>query len=273
MASSVILENQVEIPYCRSLAEFRAWALSDDFPEQGRIDYLGGRIEVDMSPENVFFHGSVKTELVVEVGNIVKSAGAGYLFSDRTRVSCPKADLSAEPDVVYLSDDALDHGRVRLMQSRTGEPDSYVELEGAPDLVVEIVGDRSVVKDTQRLPLSYWRAGITEYWLVDARGESIFFQVHARGRWMFDLQSRPWTAEACRLSTDTGSAGTPQDVAQNSFPISNFDATGRVPSGCGGVSRRSCYIRCASSRFCPPLLSDGVAVAEERRATWRRKSL
>ena len=67
MASSVIFEERVEIRYFRSLAEFRAWALSDGFPERGRIDYIGGRIEVDMSPENLFFHGSIKTEVVGEL--------------------------------------------------------------------------------------------------------------------------------------------------------------------------------------------------------------
>ena len=225
MASSVIFEERVEIPYFRSLAEFRAWALSDDFPERGRIDYIGGRIEVDMSPENLFFHGSIKTEVVGELRDVVRSAGGGYLFSDRTRVSSPDADLSAEPDVVYLSAETIDSGRVRLVPSAGGEADSYVELEGAPDLVVEIVSDSSVAKDTKRLPISYWRAGIAEYWLVDARRERLLFRIHARGadgyepapvdgegfqlstvfgrrfrlerrrdargRWVFDLQSRP----------------------------------------------------------------------------------
>ena len=130
MASSVIFEERIEIPYFPSLAEFRAWALSDDFPERGRIDYIGGRIEVDMSPENLFFHGSIKTEVVRVLANIVQSAGGGYLFSDRTRVSSPDADLSAEPDVVYLSADSIDSGRVRLVPSASGEADSYVELEG-----------------------------------------------------------------------------------------------------------------------------------------------
>jgi Uma2 family endonuclease len=225
MASSVIFEEQIEIPYFRSLAEFRAWALSGDFPERGRIDYIGGRIEVDMSPENVFFHGSVKTELVGALRDVVRSAGDGYLFCDRTRVSSPDADLSAEPDVVYLSAETIDSGRVRLVPSASGEPDSFVELEGAPDLLVEIVSDSSVAKDTKGLPVSYWRAGIAEYWLVDARRERLLFRIHARGaegyepapvdgegfqlsavfgrrfrlerrrdargRWVFDLQSRP----------------------------------------------------------------------------------
>lgn len=225
MASSVIFEERVEIPFFPSLAEFRAWALSDGFPERGRIDYIGGRIEVDMSPENLFFHGSIKTEVVGELRDVVRSAGGGYLFSDCTRVSSPDADLSAEPDVVYVSADTIDSGRVRLVPSAGGEPDSYVELEGAPDLVVEIVSDSSVAKDTERLPISYWRAGIAEYWLVDARRERLLFRIHARGadgyesapldgegfqlsavfdrrfrlkrrrdargRWVFDLQSQP----------------------------------------------------------------------------------
>ena len=54
-----------------------------------------------------------------------------------------------------------------------------MELEG-PDLVVEIVSDSSVTKDTQRLPLSYWQAGVTEYWLVDVGGERLSFQIYSR---------------------------------------------------------------------------------------------
>ena len=93
------------------------------------------------------------------------------------RVSCPDADLSAEPDVVYVSDDALDSGRVRLVQSATGEPDSYVELEGAPDLVVEIVSDNSVAKDTQRCRSRTGRreSPSTGWWTCAAKGSPFRF--------------------------------------------------------------------------------------------------
>jgi Uma2 family endonuclease len=63
----------------------------------------------------------------------------------------------------------------------TEEADRYVEVEGAADLVVEIVGDRSVTKDTARLPVAYFRAGVLEYWLMDARKESLVFRIHQRG--------------------------------------------------------------------------------------------
>ena len=182
MASTVVFEEQVEIPLdLRSLAEFRRWALSEDFPERGRIDFLAGRIEVDMSPEDFFCHGTLKVELIRVLSQRVKDAGSGHLVTDRTRVSCPDADLSAEPDIVFVSNETLATGRARLVPAATGESGRYVELEGAPDLVVEIVSDRSVVKDTRRLPEAYFKAGVQEFWLADARSEQVVFLIHRRG--------------------------------------------------------------------------------------------
>jgi Uma2 family endonuclease len=178
MATSVLFEEQVEIPFVRSLADFRRWALSDEFPERGRIDYLAGRIEVDMSPGGLFSHGTLKAAIVGALWQIVKRGGLGHLLTDRTRISCPAADLSVEPDVVFISDEALDSGRVRLVPKATGQADRYVEAEGPPDLVVEIVSDTSVAKDTQRLPKKYHQAGVPEFWLIDARGETLVFTIY-----------------------------------------------------------------------------------------------
>lgn len=182
MATSIRIEEQVEIPLSlRTLADFRRWATSDAFPENGRIDYIAGCIEVDMSPEDLHTHGKLKTELVVVLGQRVKEKQLGELYTDSTRISCPEADLSVEPDVVFVSDASLDSGRVLLVPKSGGAPDRYVELEGPPDLVVEIVSDASVGKDTERLPAAYFRAGVPEFWLIDARGESLLFQIHVPG--------------------------------------------------------------------------------------------
>jgi Uma2 family endonuclease len=181
MANVILIEQQIEIPSdLRSLADFRRWAVSDAFPEEGRIDYLSGRIEVDMSPEDLHTHGKLKTEIVGVLWQRVAHLGHGELYTDRARVSCPQADLSVEPDVVFVSDDALDSGRVRLVPKSGGGADRYVELEGPPDLVVEIIGDASHQKDTQRLPEAYALAGVPEFWLADARGRQLLFQIHHR---------------------------------------------------------------------------------------------
>ncbi len=182
MATAVVLEDQVEIPMdLRSLADFRRWAMSDEFPERGRIDYLAGRIEVDMSPEAFFSHGGLKIEIDGTLLQLVKRLDLGYLRTDRTRVSSVEADLSAEPDVVFISHQSLAAGRVRLISKAGAEGEEYVEVEGGPDLVVEVVSASSVKKDTERLPEAYFRAEVREFWLADARREPFLFRIHQRG--------------------------------------------------------------------------------------------
>jgi Uma2 family endonuclease len=186
MATSVLFEDRLEIPLgLRSLADFRAWALSDDFPEEGRIDYLQGRIEVDMSPADVFCHGTPKTEIVGVLSARIKRQKLGILLSDCTRISCPRADLSAEPDIVFVSYDAIDHGRVRLVPKATEEEGRFVEIEGAVDLIAEIISDHSEAKDKKRLPPAYFAAGVQELWLIDARKRELLFQLHRRGKTAF----------------------------------------------------------------------------------------
>jgi len=176
----------MEIPTIRDLADFRHWALSEDFPQRGRIDYIAGKIEVDMSPEDLFTHGTLKTAISSELSTRVQELDLGHIFIAETRISEVPADLSAEPDVVVITYQAFDDGRTRLVPKATGEKDRYVEIEGGPDLIVEIVSDSSVKKDTERLPIAYYQAGVREYWLIDARGEELSFQLLRRGSKAFE---------------------------------------------------------------------------------------
>lgn len=185
--ASVLFEEQVEIPLgIKNLADFRRWALSPQFPPRGRIDYLAGRIEVDMSPEDFFTHGTLKTEVSGEIRLRVNHLDLGHVLIAETRISSVPADMSAEPDIVVITYKALEDGRVRLVPKASGEPDRYVEVEGAPDLIVEIVSDSSVKKDTERLPAAYYRAGVREFWLIDARGQELLFQIHHRASHSFE---------------------------------------------------------------------------------------
>lgn len=179
--STVLLDQEIEIPTIHSLAEFRRWALSDEFPDHGRIDYIGGRIEVDMSPEDFFTHGTLKTRLASEIADRVDELDLGHTLIAETRISSIEGDVSAEPDVVVITHEAFDSGRARLIPKASGEPDRFVEVEGAADLVVEIISDSSVKKDTRRLPRAYFEAGVRELWLIDARGAELVFRIHSRG--------------------------------------------------------------------------------------------
>lgn len=172
----------VEVPFrippsARSLEGFRRWARSDRFPDYGRIDYLGGSLEVDMSPEELHTHGLVKAAIGARLHDRIAESFLGDVYIDRARVSSPAAELSVEPDVVVVLWETLDAGRIREISKSRRDPERLIELEGAPDLVVEVISDGSVGKDRTRLLPRYAAAGVPELWLVDAR-RRLRFEVH-----------------------------------------------------------------------------------------------
>ena len=157
---------------------FRRWAVSDDFPDRGLISYLAGEIWIDMSPESLESHNKVKSALTVGIGRFVDEHDLGEVYSDRTLITHERAELSTEPDLTFATWDTLKSGRLSPVPRK--DQRDYKELEGTPDWVLEIVSDSSVTKDTKRLRRLYHKAGVPEYWIVDARGEEIVLRVLVR---------------------------------------------------------------------------------------------
>lgn len=160
-----------------SLSRFRRWSQSAEFPERGRIDYLCGTAEVDLSPGDLYTHGAVKTAVTARLFTLIEEEGRGSVFVDRTRIVSPQAGLSVEPDVMVVLWRSLQEGRIREVPAARAGEGRFVELEGAPDLVVEVVSDGSASKDLERLPSLYAAAGVPELWTVDARGEELLFLI------------------------------------------------------------------------------------------------
>lgn len=171
-------ENNLRIPADAFTFEgFQRWVESGEFPETGRIDYLQGDIEVDMSPEDLYTHGIPKTAICAAL-HLLISGRRGDVYVDSTRVTSRFAGLSAEPDVVVVLWTSLKSGRVRYVPAAVQEPDRFSGIEGAPDLVVEVVSDGSVTKDLKLLPPLYAKAGVPELWIADTRKDKVKFQIH-----------------------------------------------------------------------------------------------
>jgi Uma2 family endonuclease len=188
--------DKVRIPgWVQDLASFRRWAYSDEFPETGRICYLNGDVWVDLSREQLFTHNQVKVEFSYTLANVLKTERTGRFFPDGARLTNVEADLSCEPDGVFVSHDSLQAGRVRLVEGGT---DGYLELEGTPDMVLEVVSDSSVEKDTVTLRDLYWRAGIPEYWRADARGKELAFDIlrHTAKGYAVARKQKGWVKSA-----------------------------------------------------------------------------
>jgi Uma2 family endonuclease len=174
MTTFVIEPEQVSVPgWVKDLASFRRWAHSDEFPETGRICYFDGEVWVDMSKEQIFTHVLVKTEIATVLSGFVKAARLGLFLGDGALLSNVDADIAVVPDALFASTAAL-QDRVRLIE---GKDEGYVELEGSPDMVLEVVSRGSVQKDTRTLREDYWQAGVREYWLIDARPDPLTFDI------------------------------------------------------------------------------------------------
>jgi Uma2 family endonuclease len=175
-------DQAIRIPAtATTLAGFRAWVMSDEFPEYGRISYIEREIFVDMSPEEMETHNKIKYEVSYAIINLNKELDLGEFHGDGMLVLNDAAGLSTEPDGAFVTWDSYEAGRVRLIE-RKRQPGQYTELQGTPDWVLEVVSQSSVTKDTRSLRAAYHRAGVPEYWIIDARSEVIDFQILRRQR-------------------------------------------------------------------------------------------
>ena len=176
-----------------SLNGFREWVLSDEFPEKLKVTHVDGEIYLDMSKEELKSHALVKGEIARVLMNLNRKYKLGQFYLDGVLVSNEPAEVSNNPDAVFMKWESLEQGRVRLVEGKK-HPEQLMEIEGSPDWVLEIVSESSVKKDTKKLRSAYSRAGIFEYWLVDARGREINFQIlHLRnGGYVAAPRRRGW---------------------------------------------------------------------------------
>ncbi len=155
-------------------AAFRRWFHSTDFPDEGRVGYVSGELTLDLSREQIYSHNRVKTVIGAKLCELVTRCELGEFFGDGTMFSHIGAERSNNPDSVFIANASFENKAVRLVEDDEGD---YIEIEGSLDMVLEVVSDSSVKKDTVLLRDAYWNAGIREYWLVDARGDSLEFQI------------------------------------------------------------------------------------------------
>ena len=167
-----------------------------------------------MSKEQIFTHLHVKGEYNMVLRSLSKTDRRGQFLSDGLLLTNIEANLSCNPDGTYFLKETLDAGRIRLVEGKQG---GFVEIEGPPDMVLEIVSDSSVMKDLITLRELYWTAGIPEYWLVDARGDDIVFEIyrHTAKNYVAGRKNDGWIrshvfAKSFRLVREQDESGHPQ---------------------------------------------------------------
>jgi Uma2 family endonuclease len=197
-----------------SLASFRAWAGDNDLPEKAKLCYHRGEVFVEMGTEQIFSHVDVKTEITTVLRVLVRRGKFGRMWGEGFLVTNEAAELSCNPDAVFVSNDSFTSKRAKLVEGKEG---GFVEILGSVDMVLEVVSDSSEKKDNQTLFEAYYEAGVSEYWLVDARGAEIEFNVYKRGAKKFTATKKQdgWVKSAAfgksfRLTRGADAAGNPE---------------------------------------------------------------
>jgi Uma2 family endonuclease len=153
------------------LESFRRWADTDDFPENARVWFLKGEVWVETRREPPFTHCAVKTEITAVLAGLVKREQQGRYWGAGVFVSNEAANIAGKPDGTFASREAWLAKRVRPIAGMDG---GYVELEGSPDMVLEVVSHPSIRKELRQ---AYGDAGIREFWLVDVRQNPLRFDI------------------------------------------------------------------------------------------------
>jgi Uma2 family endonuclease len=127
----------------------------DDYvliPEDGlRHEILDG--EHYVSPAPTLFHQSISGALHARLWLFVRQQGLGRVFSAPLDVLFSEHDV-AQPDLVFIAKE-----RAGIM--------AVPNVQGAPDLVVEILSPSTRRRDEGLKRSIYERFGVREYWLVD----------------------------------------------------------------------------------------------------------
>ncbi|MEX2176982.1 MAG: Uma2 family endonuclease [Pirellulaceae bacterium] len=186
-----VLDDTIRIPGSAAgdLAAFRRWTKSADYPERGDFAFLNGDLWADMSMET-FLHNQIKGQIAAVLTLYVATAQLGHFFADRMRLVHEDAGLSAEPDAMFVSSQALRDKRVRLEDA-----EQSLEVIGVPEMVLEVVSSHSIRKDTVILRDIYAAAGIAEYWLVNPLKGQLSFDIWrlSGGRYVATPNTSGWT--------------------------------------------------------------------------------
>jgi Uma2 family endonuclease len=145
------------------------WTYEDwlRLPDDGfRYEVLNG--ELYMTPPPTVTHQTAIGNLYVALHNFVKEHGLGRVWAAPCGVRLPGQPVPVQPDIFFVS---------TARRDIVGE--EYVE--GAPDLVVEVLSPSNWLYDRREKFQAYLAAGVPEYWIVDYRAHTVEVFVREEG--------------------------------------------------------------------------------------------
>ena len=127
-------------------------------PDDGRrYEILDGDLYMSPSPESL--HQSIVLNLAANLRSHVKAHGLGKVFVAPLDVLLSEHNI-VEPDLIYVS-----RARRSIITQKN--------IQGAPDLLVEVLSPSNSERDLRDKRNIYARCGVRFYWLIDPQARSI----------------------------------------------------------------------------------------------------
>jgi Uma2 family endonuclease len=137
----------VTAPLRMTEEEFVVWC-----DEDTKAEWIDG--EVIMPPPANLQHVDLAGFLNFVLRGFATARGLGVVYGPELQVRFASLRRRRVPDLLFVSTE-----RVRILKT--------TEVDGAPDLIVEIVSPDSPARDWREKYLEYEAAGVREYWVVD----------------------------------------------------------------------------------------------------------
>jgi len=130
-----------------------------EMPEDGnRYEAIGGELWVSPPPKPP--HQWVSARLFAELLDLLVRPGYGYLFYAPIGVEFSETQEGVQPDILFVS-----QGRLHIVTED--------RIQGAPDLVIEILSPSTARRDRTVKRHVYQRQGVAEYWIVDLDAKQV----------------------------------------------------------------------------------------------------
>ena len=144
-------------------ARTKPWPTYEDYlniPGDYRYELINGEFILVSAPNRA--HQAASVKLVSNMDPFVENRGLGWVFHAPFEVALtdPEGINITQPDIIFVSKE-----REHIITS--------ANIQGAPDLVVEILSpstarlDRTIKRDL------YARHGVKEYWIADPESQSV----------------------------------------------------------------------------------------------------
>ena len=125
--------------------------------EEKRYELIDGELYMVPSPSTI--HQFIQKKLLIAFDQFVAANDSGTVLGAPLDVVLSNTDV-LQPDILFIS-----NGRASIITDQN--------IQGAPDLVIEIISPGTADRDRTIKRARYAKFGVREYWLVDPQCKTV----------------------------------------------------------------------------------------------------